>query len=40
MANLSLSNVSYIYSPNTPFEKKALDDVSLSFKEGVITGLF
>ena len=39
MANLSLSNVSYIYSPNTPFEKKALDDVSLSFKEGVITGL-
>ena len=39
MASLSLSNVSYIYSPNTPFEKKALDDVSLSFKEGVITGL-
>ena len=39
MAKLSLSNVSYIYSPNTPFEKKALDDVSLSFREGVITGL-
>ena len=39
MADLTLKNVSYIYSVGTPFEKKALDDISLSFKDGIITGL-
>ncbi len=39
MSKLTLSNVSYVYSTGTPFEKKALDDVSISFQEGVITGL-
>ena len=39
MAELALKNVSYIYSVGTPFEKKALDNVSISFGDGVITGL-
>ena len=36
---LKLSNVSYVYGKGTPFEKKALDNVSLSFEKGKITGL-
>ena len=39
MAELTLKDVSYIYSAGTPFEKKALDNVNISFKSGVITGL-
>ncbi len=39
MSTLSLSHVSFLYSPKTPFEHLALDDVSLSFTEGRITGL-
>ena len=36
---LSLKNVSFTYGEGTPFEIKALDDVSLDIKSGVITGL-
>ena len=36
---LKLSNVSYVYGKGTPFEKKAVDNVSLSFEKGKITGL-
>ena len=36
---LKLANVSYIYGKGTPFEKKALDNVSVSFEKGKITGL-
>ncbi len=39
MAQLTLKDVSYVYSADTPFEKKALDNVNLTFKSGVITGL-
>ncbi|MBR5314723.1 MAG: energy-coupling factor transporter ATPase [Clostridia bacterium] len=39
MAELRLSGVSYVYSAGTPFEKKALDDINVSFKNGIITGL-
>lgn len=39
MSTLSLSHVSYLYSAGTPFEHLALDDVSLTFTEGRITGL-
>ncbi len=39
MTALELKNVSYVYSPNTPFCKVALDDVSLKVNAGVITGL-
>ena len=36
---LKVENVTYIYSRGTPFEKVALDDVSVSFEKGKITGL-
>lgn len=36
---LTLENVSYIYSKGTPFEKKAVDSVSLTIEEGVFLGL-
>ena len=36
---LSLSNVTYVYSKGTPFEKLALDNVSVGFEKGKITGL-
>ncbi len=39
MSALSLSHVSYRYGIGTPFEHLALDDVSLTFTEGLITGL-
>ncbi len=39
MAILTLKDVSYVYSEGTPFEKKALDNVNVTFKEGIITGL-
>ncbi len=39
MNAIELKNVSYVYSPDTPFCKTALDDVTLGIKSGVITGL-
>ncbi len=36
---LKLENVSFVYSKGTPFQKIALDDVSISFEKGKITGL-
>ena len=39
MIALELKNVSYVYSPDTPFKKLALDDVSLKINAGKITGL-
>ncbi len=39
MSKLRLENVSYYYSVGTPFEKRALDNVSVSFEKGKITGL-
>ena len=36
---LELKDVSYVYSKGTPFEKVALDHVSVSFESGKITGL-
>ena len=36
---LKLENVSFIYGRKTPFEKVALDNVSVSFMRGKITGL-
>ena len=39
MNKLEIRNVSFLYSKGTPFEKKALDNVSIGFKEGKITGL-
>ncbi|MBR2615263.1 MAG: energy-coupling factor transporter ATPase [Clostridia bacterium] len=39
MAEIKLENVSYRYSPDTPFEKTALDGIDLSFTQGRITGI-
>ncbi len=39
MATLTLEHVSYVYGEGTPFEMKALNDVSLSLREGVVTGI-
>ncbi|MBR6632948.1 MAG: energy-coupling factor transporter ATPase [Clostridia bacterium] len=39
MSKLTLENVSYVYSPDTPFEKEALSNVSIEFKENRITGI-
>lgn len=39
MSKISVNNVSYIYSKDTPFMKKALDDVSVAIEENRITGL-
>ena len=36
---IELENLSYIYNPNTPFEKKALDSINLSIEEGDFVGL-
>ncbi len=39
MDKLYLDHVSYIYGEGTPFEQKALDDVSLGIRAGCITGI-
>ena len=36
---LKIENLSYIYGKGTPFEKVALDNISVSFEKGKITGL-
>ena len=39
MAELALENITYVYGERTPFEIKALDDVSLTVREGSVTGI-
>ncbi len=39
MAELRLEHVTYLYGAGTPFEMKALDDITLAFAPGRITGL-
>ena len=39
MNALELKNITYTYSKKTPFEKKALDNVTVGFEEGKINGL-
>ena len=39
MASVTLEHISYIYEKGTPFAVKALDDVSLTVREGSITGI-
>lgn len=36
---IELKNVSYIYNPNTPFEKKALQNINLGIDNGEFIGL-
>ena len=37
--SIKIDNLSYIYGQNTPFEKKALDNVSLEIENGEFVGL-
>ena len=39
MNAIEINNASYTYSPDTPFKKLALDDVSLTVRANAITGL-
>ena len=39
MSKIKVENVSYLYSPGTPFEVRALDDVSIEIKEHTVTGI-
>ena len=39
MAEISINNVSFYHGKGTPYQIKALDDVSLTIKEGIITGI-
>lgn len=39
MATVTLDHISYTYGKGTPFEVKALDDVSLTIREGGVTGI-
>lgn len=39
MKKIEVKNVSFLYGKGTPFEKKALDNLSVSFEQGKITGL-
>ncbi len=34
-----IQNLTHIYAPGTPFEKKALDDITLSIQDGEFVGL-
>lgn len=36
---MKINNVNYIYNPETPFEKKALDNINLEISEGEFIGL-
>ena len=38
-AKLSLRGVSYTYAAGTPYQIRALDDVNLDIKKGIITGI-
>lgn len=39
MAKITVENVSYVYSPKTPFEMKALQNVSIDIGSNKITGI-
>lgn len=37
--SIVIKNLSYIYSPKTPFEKKALDDITFTIEDGDFFGI-
>lgn len=39
MSKITVENLSFVYSANTPFEVAALDDVSVNIEENCITGI-
>ncbi len=36
---MKISNLNYVYNPNTPFEQKALDNINIEIKRGEFIGL-
>ena len=39
MSAVEIKNLSYVYSPKTPFEKAALSDINLTIEEGQFVGI-
>ena len=39
MSKISIENLTYVYSPGTPFEIRALEDVSINIESNCITGI-
>ena len=39
MSKISIENLTYVYSPGTPFEIRALEDVSINIEPTCITGI-
>lgn len=39
MAKIEVKNITYVYGKGAPYEIKALDDVTLTFPDGKVTGL-
>lgn len=39
MTDIRLENISYVYSPDTPFRKEALDNINITLHGGKLTGL-
>lgn len=39
MAEITLENITYVYGKGAPYEMRALDNVSLTFRPGEVTGL-
>ena len=39
MAEITLENITYVYGKGAPYEMRALDDISLIFPAGEVTGL-
>ena len=37
--SIRVEHLTYVYMPGTPFESKALDDVSFEIKDGEFVGL-
>ena len=37
--SIKIENLTHIYMPKTPFEKKAIDDVSIEIKQGEFVAL-
>ena len=40
MAILKTENLTYVYSQGTPFEKTAVNNVSIEIEKGEFTGIF
>ena len=39
MSAVEIKNLTYVYSPKTPFEKTALSDINLTIEEGQFVGI-